>query len=50
MKIKAPKDFWAGLMFIGFGVGFAVVAQNYQMGTARISPPCSAACSRCSAW
>ncbi len=39
MKIKAPKDFWAGLMFIGFGIGFAVVAQNYQMGTAvRMGP------------
>ncbi len=39
MKIKAPKDFWAGLMFIGFGIGFAAVAQNYQMGTAvRMGP------------
>jgi putative tricarboxylic transport membrane protein len=40
MKIKAPKDFWAGLMFIGFGIGFAVIAQtSYQMGTAvRMGP------------
>lgn len=39
MKIKAPKDFWAGLMFIGFGIGFAAVAQNYSMGTAvRMGP------------
>jgi hypothetical protein len=39
MKISAPKDFWAGLMFIGFGIGFALVAQNYQMGTAvRMGP------------
>ncbi len=39
MKIKAPKDFWAGLMFIGFGVGFALVAQNYTMGNAvRMGP------------
>jgi hypothetical protein len=39
MKTKAPKNFWAGLMFIGFGIGFAVVAQNYQMGTAvRMGP------------
>jgi hypothetical protein len=39
MKIRAPKDFWAGLMFIGFGLGFAVIAQNYQMGTAvRMGP------------
>jgi hypothetical protein len=40
MRIRAPKDFWAGLMFIGFGIGFAVIAeQNYQMGTAvRMGP------------
>ena len=40
MRIRAPKNFWAGLMFIGFGVGFAVVAaQNYQIGTAvRMGP------------
>ena len=40
MKIKSPKDFWAGLMFIGFG-GFAVIVaqMNYQMGTAvRMGP------------
>jgi hypothetical protein len=34
MTIKSPKDFWAGLMFVGFGVFFAVWATfNYQMGT-----------------
>ncbi len=39
MKVKAPKDFWAGLMFIAFGIGFAVVSYNYQMGTAvRMGP------------
>jgi Tripartite tricarboxylate transporter TctB family len=39
VKIRAPKDFWAGLMFIAFGVGFAWVAQNYQMGTSvRMGP------------
>lgn len=40
MKIKSPQDFWAGLMFIGFGLFFAVVAQlNYQMGSAvRMGP------------
>ena len=26
MKIKAPKDFWAGLMFIAVGVFFVIVA------------------------
>ncbi len=39
MRIKAPRDFWAGLMFIGFGIGFGLIAQNYQMGTAvRMGP------------
>ena len=40
MKIKSPKDFWAGLMFIGFGLFAAVwAAVNYQMGTAvRMGP------------
>lgn len=39
MKIKAPKDFWAGLMFIACGLAFAIGAQNYQMGTAvRMGP------------
>ena len=39
MKIKSPKDFWAGLMFIVFGVFFLVVARNYQMGSAvRMGP------------
>ena len=39
-KIKGPKDFWAGLMFIGFGVFFLVWAlTHYQMGTAvRMGP------------
>jgi hypothetical protein len=39
MKIKNQKDFWAGLMFLAFGVGFVVVARNYSMGTAvRMGP------------
>ena len=40
MRIKSPKDFWAGLMFIGFGLFAAVWAYtNYQMGTAvRMGP------------
>lgn len=40
MKIKSPRDFWAGLMFIAFGLFFLTVAQmNYQMGTAvRMGP------------
>ena len=40
MKIKSPKDFWAGLMFLGFGLFAAVwAATHYQMGTAvRMGP------------
>jgi hypothetical protein len=40
MKIKSPKDFWAGLMFIGVGGFFTIWAlTHYQMGTAvRMGP------------
>ncbi len=34
MKIKSERDFWAGLMFIAVGVGFAIGAMNYSMGPA----------------
>lgn len=38
-KIKSQEDFWAGLMFIGFGVLAVVVARDYPMGTAmRMGP------------
>ena len=39
MKVKNGKDFWAGLMFIGFGLGFMLVSFNYPMGSAvRMGP------------
>ena len=40
MTIKSPKDFWAGLMFIGTGLFFTLWAlSNYQMGSAvRMGP------------
>ncbi len=40
MRIKSPKDFWAGLMFIGIGGFFMIWAlAHYQMGTAvRMGP------------
>jgi hypothetical protein len=39
MKITNGKDFWAGLMFIAFGLGFMLVARNYAMGNAvRMGP------------
>jgi hypothetical protein len=40
LQIKAPKDFWAGLMFIGVGLFFMAWAlTHYQMGSAvRMGP------------
>lgn len=40
MKIKGPKDFWAGVMFVGSGLFFVVWAvTHYQMGSAvRMGP------------
>lgn len=39
MKIKSPKDFWAGLMFIAFGLFFLFVSRDYKMGSlTRIGP------------
>ena len=40
MKIKSPQDFWAGLMFIAFGLFFVIVALTfYQMGSSvRMGP------------
>ncbi len=34
MRIKNRKDFWAGLMFIGFGAFFAGFGVHYNIGTA----------------
>ena len=39
MKIKSQKDFWAGLMFIAFGVLAVVVSHDYAMGTATSMGP-----------
>jgi hypothetical protein len=33
LKIKSEKDFWSGVMFTVVGVGFALGATNYSMGT-----------------
>lgn len=39
MKIKNPKDFWAGLMFIGIGLFFIIGSRDYQLGSAaRMGP------------
>jgi hypothetical protein len=34
IKLKSPKDFWAGLMFIAFGLFFLFASRSYKMGTA----------------
>jgi len=39
IKIKSPKDFWAGLMFLGFGLFFVIGAGHYRLGSAaRMGP------------
>ena len=39
VKIKSQEDFWAGLMFIGFGILAIVVARDYPLGSAlRMGP------------
>ncbi|MBI4207936.1 MAG: tripartite tricarboxylate transporter TctB family protein, partial [Betaproteobacteria bacterium] len=38
-KIRNQEDFWAGLMFIGFGILSIVVSRDYPMGSAmRMGP------------
>lgn len=39
LTIKNQEDFWAGLLFIGFGLLAIVVARDYPMGSAmRMGP------------
>ncbi len=33
IKIRNPRDFWAGVIFLVIGVGAAVVGSDYPMGT-----------------
>jgi Tripartite tricarboxylate transporter TctB family len=32
MRMRSPKDFWAGLIFIAIGSGFILLAQQYRLG------------------
>src|SRR5215475_13890983 len=32
MHIRAPKDFWAGLIFVAIGGAFILLAQQYRLG------------------
>ena len=39
MQLKNKQDFWSGIMFVALGVGFALGATSYSMGTAaRMGP------------
>jgi putative tricarboxylic transport membrane protein len=34
MRIRAPKDFWSGVMFCGFAVVAVLAARGYSLGSA----------------
>ncbi len=39
LRIRAPKDFWAGVLYTAIGAGAIVLARDYGMGTgARMGP------------
>ena len=39
ISIRNPKDFWAGALFIGIGIGTIIVGSKYALGTAaRMGP------------
>ncbi len=39
MQIKNEKDFWSGVMFVVWGLGFTVFAQQYDFGSAQRMGP-----------
>jgi Tripartite tricarboxylate transporter TctB family len=32
MRVRSPRDFWAGLIFVAIGGGFVLLAQEYRLG------------------
>jgi Tripartite tricarboxylate transporter TctB family len=39
MQIRAPKDFWSGIMFLGFAMTALLTAHGYALGSAgRMGP------------
>jgi hypothetical protein len=32
MRIRSPRDFWAGLLFIALAAGFMLLARQYNLG------------------
>ena len=39
MPLGNPKDFWTGIIYIGFGSGALILARDYGLGTARKMGP-----------
>jgi putative tricarboxylic transport membrane protein len=39
MRIRSPKDFWSGLVFIAIAVAFIALAARYRLGTAEKMGP-----------
>lgn len=39
MRIRSPRDFWAGLAFIAIAAAFIFVASGYRFGTAQRMGP-----------
>lgn len=38
-RIRSPKDFWAGVLYVGFGLAAVVIGRDYELGTAlRMGP------------
>jgi hypothetical protein len=33
LRIKSQRDFWSGMMFLVVGIGFAIGASNYSLGS-----------------
>ena len=34
MQIRAPKDFWSGIMFLAFAATAVITARSYSLGSA----------------
>jgi hypothetical protein len=39
VRIKHPKDFWSGVLFLVLGLAFVGFAQDYEMGSAQRMGP-----------
>jgi hypothetical protein len=39
VRIRSPKDFWAGVLFVAFGMAAVILGSRYNLGTAaRMGP------------